>query len=510
MLAKTHSFGISGLDAYMVTIEVDVTKGLPGMSIVGLPDSAIRESKDRVRSAIKNCGYIYKPRRVTVNLSPANTKKEGPAFDLAIAIGILAATEQIICPELEQFAILGEMSLDGSIQPIRGSLSAALAMKNKHLKGLIIPQANASETSITDVGNIYPVKTLEETIQVIANPSIHQPQKCNRIAFQKEKLDDDLDFIDVKGQTYAKRGLEIAAAGSHNCLMIGPPGSGKSMLAKRFPTILPDMSLKESLETTRIHSVMGQLKNAEQVVARRPFRSPHHTTSDIALIGGGSNPKPGEVTLSHNGVLFLDELPEFNRNVLEVLRQPLEEHYVIIARANNVLRFPSRFILLCAMNPCPCGWYTDSKRECQCLPNQIQKYMSKISGPLLDRIDLHLEVPALPASHLLKAPPSESSCDIKNRTSKARTIQQKRFARSAINANAYMGQRQIKSFCKIDQEGQELLKGVIENLGLSARAHDKILKIARTIADLDHSEKIQTDHLAEAVQFRCLDRGWWG
>ena len=499
------------MDAYPVMIEVDVGKGLPAAVIVGLPDNAVKESKERVRSAIKNSGFEFKPRRITINLSPGDIKKEGPSFDLAIAVGILAASGQIPAERLEQYIILGELSLDGHLRPVTGMLPIALSISQQTSKGLIIPYANALHASLAGTVPVYPVRTLSETVQFLSDPDTvraFSPQPSSPLMPGQTFT---VDFSDVRGQVLAKRGLEAAAAGGHNCLMIGPPGSGKTMLAKRVPTILPEMTDAEKLEVTNIYSVLGRILPGEGLLNQRPFRSPHHTISDAAMVGGGSIPKPGEITMAHNGVLFLDELPEFNRKVLETLRQPLEDRTVSISRASRTVRFPARFMLLASMNPCPCGFFTDPGKACRCSPPQVQKYQAKISGPLLDRIDIHLDVPALRPQELLSwGPPAESSADMKKRICRARAIQHQRFRNNSLLTNAQMAHNHLNEFCPLDREGKILLKSAITELNLSVRAHDKIIKVARTLADLEEEPHILTRHLAEAVQYRSLDRNCWG
>ncbi|MCA9403643.1 MAG: YifB family Mg chelatase-like AAA ATPase [Candidatus Omnitrophica bacterium] len=508
MLAKTYSYTIVGLEACLVNIEVDVHGGLPLTHIVGLPDNVIKESKERVKSAIKNSGFSYPLRRVTINLSPANLKKEGPAFELAMAVGILAADEQIDPETVARYALLGELSLDGSVKGVRGSLPIALGMDRERFDGLILPLVNAREAALNPEARLVPVEHLQTAVELLLDPVSIQPWTPPPTDVAPSGSKDDLDYAQVKGQHHAKRGLEIAAAGGHNVVMIGPPGCGKSMLAKRFPGILPDMTPEEAYETTKIHSVMNLLPAGEPLLSRRPFRTAHHTTSAVALVGGGTYPRPGEITLSHNGVLFLDELPEFQRNALEALRQPMEDHCVTIARANQTLRFPARFILLAAMNPCPCGYLTHPRKACQCRGAQVQRYLTRISGPLLDRIDIHLEIPPVPQEVLASGGNEETSARIKDRTLAARARQSVRFAETSTTTNAQMDDVQLRKHCRLDNAGAALLGEALEQLNLSARAHDKILRLSRTIADLAGAKSIGCEHLAEAIQFRSLDRIW--
>lgn len=505
MWAKVLSSAVIGIDAYIVEVEVDIAQGLPAFATVGLPEGAVRESKERVKAAIKNSGYHFPSDRITVNLAPADIKKEGSAFDLPMALGILAATGLVHESSYRNHLFLGELALDGLIRPVRGVLPMAIAARDLGLKGIFLPPANAPEAAVVDGVEIYPVDTLARLIETLRGISKINALKAE-IANSEDISGYELDFCDVQGQQNVKRAMEIAAAGGHNLIMIGPPGSGKTMLARRLSTILPDLNFQESLETSKVYSVMGLMPKGQGLITCRPFRAPHHTVSDAGLIGGGQNPKPGEVSLAHNGVLFLDELPEFKKNVLEVLRQPMEDRHVTISRANSTVTYPANFMLVAAMNPCPCGFLGDPKRDCTCTLVQIRRYRAKISGPLMDRIDMHLEVPAVSYKDLSSKQKGTSSKEILERVMTARKIQAQRLKGKKIHTNADLNSRLIKNLCKINERSSLLLERAMERFGLSARAHARILKIARTIADLEDRADIAESHVAEAIQYRTLDR----
>jgi magnesium chelatase family protein len=511
MLVKTYGYALHGINATKVTVEVNIGMGI-NFYLVGLPDNAVKESQQRIDTALKQHGYKIPGKQITVNMAPADIRKEGSAYDLTIAMGILAASEQLISPKISDYVIMGELALDGEIRAIKGALPIAIGAKHDGFKGIILPTANAMEAAVVNNLEVLFADNIKQVIDFFNGVGILERAEINLDeAFSNNSETSEFDFADVKGQENIKRALEIAAAGGHNAILIGPPGAGKTMLSKRLPSILPPLTIDEALETTKIHSVAGKTgRIGTGLVTQRPFRSPHHTISDVALVGGGNNPQPGEISLAHNGVLFLDELPEFKRTVLEVMRQPIEDRVVTISRAKFSVEYPASFMLIASMNPCPCGYYNHPEKECVCAPGIVQKYLNKISGPLLDRIDLHIEVTPVPFSELSKQHTSEFSKSIRERVVKARLIQGARYEKDKnIHCNAQMRTKDLKAYCGLTDAGNSLLKNAMERLGLSARAYDRILKVARTIADLESSTTIETNHIAEAIQYRSLDRDGW-
>lgn len=510
MLVKTYSAAVNGLEVTTVTIEISLTRGVM-FHLSGLADTAVKESHDRIVAALQNNGFKFPVADITVNMAPADLRKEGSGYDLPLAIGILAAMEKIDSETLDKFMLVGELGLDGRLQPVRGALPIAIRARKEKFKGLIVPKQNIREAAVVNNLDVYGMESLMDVISFLNGTAEYEPTRIDtRREFYEHQSNFELDFADVRGQESVKRAMEVAAAGGHNMIMIGPPGSGKSMMAKRLPSILPPLSLAESLETTQIHSVAGKLGKDMSLISQRPFRSPHHTISQVALVGGGMNPQPGEISLAHNGVLFADELPEFNKATLEVLRQPLEDRKITISRAKYTIEYPCSFMFVASMNPCPCGYFNDPTHHCVCTPGQIQRYMNKISGPLLDRIDIQCEITPVPFRDISKAQPGESSATIRERVIKARHIQEERFKDlKGIHCNAMMTERMIHQFAEPDEAGISLLRMAMERLNLSARAYNRILKVARTIADLEGSQDVKSNHLAEAISYRNLDRSDW-